>query len=89
MFDEVVDLDDVRVLHFGEGEDFGGGGGHGVGVAGVDEALQHHPAVAHVAVDRQIDPAKAAVREAALHFVLPANEVAARKLGDERVSRSA
>ena len=89
MLDEVVDPDDVRVFHLGEGEDFGGGGGHGVGVAGVQQALEHHPAVVHVAVDRQVDPAEAAVRDASLHFVLPAHEVAARKLGNKRVSRAA
>ena len=77
------------MFHLGEGEDFGGGGGHGVGVAGVQQALEHHPAVVHVAVDRQVDPAEAAVRDASLHFVLPADEVAARKLGNKRVSRAA
>ena len=50
------------------------------------QALEHDPAVVHVAVDRQVDPAEAAVCEAALHFVLAADEVAARKLGNERVS---
>ena len=83
MFDEVVDADDVRVLHLGEGEGFGGGGGHRVGVAGVHEALEHHPAVVHVAVDRQVDPAEPAVGDAAAHFVLPADEVAARKPGNK------
>ena len=77
------------MLDLGEGEDLGGGGSHGVGVAGVQQTLEHHPAVVHVAVDRQVDPAEAAVRDASLYLVLTADEVAARKLGNERVSRTA
>ena len=77
------------MFDLGEREDLGRGGGHRVGVAGVQQALEHHPAVVHVAVDRQVDPAEAAVRDAALHLVLPADEVAARQLGNERVSRAA
>ena len=84
VLDEVVDADDVRVFHFGEGQRFGFGGGHGVGVGGIDQTLEHHPAVVHVAVDRQVDPAESAVRDAAPHLVLPADQVAAGKLGNER-----
>ena len=40
------------MFHFGEGEDFGSGGGHGVRISGVQQALEYHPAVVHVAVDR-------------------------------------
>ena len=42
----------------------------------VQQALQHDPAVAHVAVPGQVDPAEAAVGEAADHLVLTADEVA-------------
>ena len=73
------------MFDLGEREGLGGGGGHRVGVAGIQQALEHHPAVVDVAVDRQVDPAEAAVRDTALHFVLPADQVAARKLGNERV----
>ena len=38
--------------------------------AGVDQALEHHPAVVDVAVDGQVDPAEAAVGDAAAHLVL-------------------
>ena len=86
VLDEVVDPDDVRVFDLGESEGFGGGGGHRVGVAGMHQTLEHHPAVVHVAVDRQVDPAEAAVGDAAAHFVLPADEIAARKLGNKRVT---
>ena len=78
VLDEVVDADDVGVFHLGEGEGFGGSGGHRVGVAGVHQTLEHHPAVVHVAVDGQVDPAEAAVGDAAAHFVLPADQIAAR-----------
>ena len=83
VLDEVVDPDDVGVFHLGEGEGFGGSGGHRVGVAGMHETLEHHPAVVDVAVDGQVDPAEAAVGDAAAHFVLPADQVAARKLGNK------
>ena len=43
----------------------------------------------HVAVDRQVDPAEAAVSDAPLHFVLPSEQVTARKLGNKRVPRAA
>ena len=83
VLDEVVDPDDVGVFHLGEGEGFGGSGGHRVGVARVHETLEHHPAVVDVAVDGQVDPAESAVGDAAAHFVLPADQVAARKLGNK------
>ncbi len=89
MLDEVVDADDVRVFDPGEGEDLGLGHGHRLGVAGVQQALEDHPAVFDVAVDRQIDPAEAAVRDASLDFVLPTHSVATRKLGNKRISRAA
>ena len=89
MLDEVVDPDDVRVFHLGEGQSFGGSGGHGVGVAGIDQALENHPSVVHVAIDRQIDPAQSPVRDTALHLVLSAHDVAAGQLGDERISGTA
>src|SRR4029079_15820042 len=88
MLDEVVDADDVRVFDPGECEDLGLGHRHRLGVAGVQQALEDHPAVFDVAVDRQINPAEAAVRNATLDLVLSANQVPARKLGYKRISRA-
>jgi hypothetical protein len=42
-----------------------------VGVTGVEQALEDHPAVGDVAVAREIDPAEATVREAPGDLVLP------------------
>src|SRR5207253_9361265 len=50
--------------------------GHRVGVPGIQQSLEHHPAVADVAVLGQVDPAQAAVGEAAEHLVLPRDELA-------------
>ena len=77
MLDEVVDADDVGVLDLGEEAALGDRRGHRVLVAGVQQALEHHPPVGDRAVDRQIDPAQAAVGEAAHHLVLPVHDVAA------------
>src|SRR5689334_12410452 len=88
MLDEVVDLDDVRMLDPRERENLRLGHGHRLGIAGVEQALEHHPAVFDVAVGRQVDPAEAAVRYRALNFVLAADDFTARKLGNKRVSRA-
>ena len=73
---EVVDLDDQRVLDLGEELLLGDGRGERVGVTGVEQALEHHPAVGDVAVLGEVDPAEAAVRDRADHLVLAADEVA-------------
>ena len=80
---EVVDLDDQRVLDLGEELLLGDGRGQRVGVAGVEQALEHDPAVGDVAVAGQVDPAEAAVGEGADDLVLPADEVAGLQLGRE------
>ena len=46
VLDEVVDMDDVRVLDLGQELTFGHGRGHGRLVLGVEQALEHHPEVA-------------------------------------------
>src|SRR6201995_1590502 len=84
MLDEVVDPDDVRVLHLGQELPFGHGHGHGVGVTDVEQALEHHPAVADVAVAGQVDPAQAAVGQGATPLLLPATQFARDQLGPER-----
>src|SRR5262249_41647527 len=50
VLDEVVDPDDVGVLNLGQELPLGYGRFHGVRVAGVQQALEHHPAVADVVV---------------------------------------
>ena len=80
---EVVDLDDERVLDLGEELPLGDGRGEGVGVAGVEQALEHHPAVGHVAVAGDVDPAQAAVGDGPGDHVLAADHVARLQLGRE------
>ncbi len=82
--DEVVDLDDQRVLDLGEELLLGDRGRQRVGVAGVEQALHHHPAVGDVAVAREVDPAQPAVGQRSGHLVLPGHEVAGPELGRER-----
>ena len=84
MLHEVVDPHDIRVFHLGEELALGDRGGHGVGVAGVEQALEHHPAVADVVVPGQVDPAEPAEGEAAEHLVLPGHQVARLQLRAER-----
>ena len=77
------------MLDLGEEAPLGDGGLHGVRVPGVEQALEHHPAVADVAVPGQVDPAESAVRQAAEHLVLPGDEFAWHQLGAERVPGAA
>jgi hypothetical protein len=81
---EVDDLDDVRVVDADEEAPLGLGGGERLGVHRVEQALEHHPPAVEVAVRGEVDPAEAAVREAALHLVLPGDEVALAQLRGER-----
>ena len=50
---------------------FGHRHGLGLGVAEVQQPLEDHPPVADIAIDRQVDPAEAAVRDAALTSYWP------------------
>ena len=77
VLDEVVDLDDVRVLDLGQEPALGDGDGHRLLVAAVEQALEHDPASDDLAVAGEVDPAQAAVGEAAADLVLPGDEVAA------------
>ena len=86
---EVVDLEDQRVLHLGEELALGDRGLERVLVAGVQQALEHDVPVGHVAVAGEVDPAEAAVRDAADDFVLAADEIARVQLRRERVRRPA
>ena len=64
------------MLHLGEELPLGDRGLERVGVAGVEQALEHDVAVGHVAVAGEVDPAEAAVRDAADDLVLAADEIA-------------
>ena len=87
--DEVVDLDDQRVLDLGQELLLGDGGAKRVRVAGVQQPLQHDPAVGDVAVAGQVQPAHAAVRQGPHHLVLPGDQVAGGQLGGERIGLAA
>src|SRR4029077_16827258 len=56
---------------------------HGVRVAGAEQALQHSPAVADVAVLGQVDPAEPAVGQAAETLVLAADQIPGLQLRGE------
>src|SRR5215469_770207 len=77
MLHEVVDPDDVRVLHLGEEAPLSHGRSLCVRVTGVQQALEDHPPVADVPVPGQVDPAEAAVGQAAEYLVLASDEVTA------------
>jgi hypothetical protein len=81
---EVIDPHDIRMFHLGEELALGHRGGHGIGVAGIEQALEHHPAVADVVVPGQVDPAESAEGEAAEHLVLPRHQVTRLQLRAER-----
>ena len=74
---EVVHADDVRVLDLGQEPPLGDRRLLGPGVAAVEQALEHDPAVAEVMVHGQVDPAEPAVGQAAEHLVLPGHQLAA------------
>ncbi len=89
MLHEVEDLHDARVGHLGEELAFGHRHGLSLGVAEVQQALENHPAVTDIAIDGQIDPAEAAVRDAALHLVLAADQLVRAEKRPEVVRGSA
>ena len=89
MFDEVVDLDDAGMVRHGEELAFGDGNLLRLLSAGLKEAFEHYPAIADVAVDRQIDPADAAVCDAALNGVLAGDHLTGFQLRREREHRAA
>ena len=72
------------MLHLGQEPAFGQRGLLGRRVAAVQQALEHHPAVAEVPVHAQVDPAEPAVGQAAEHLVLPADQLSGGQLGHER-----
>ncbi len=74
-FDEVVDLDDAGVVDHRKELPFGDSDGLRLLAPGLKQAFEHNPPVAHIAVDRQIDPADPAVGDAALDVVLTGDEL--------------
>ena len=80
----VVDAHDARVHELGEEPLLRVGRGERGGVAGVQQALEDDPAVADLAVARQVHPAEAAVREGAEDLVLAGDEVARPQRRGER-----
>ena len=84
MLHEVIDPHDIRVLDLGQELALGHGSGHRIRIAGVQQALEHHPAVADIVVPGQVDPAEPAVRQAAEHLVLPRHQVSGLQLRAER-----
>ncbi|MEX3650629.1 hypothetical protein ABFW11_34580, partial [Mycolicibacterium porcinum] len=54
---------------------------------GLQQAFEHHPSVADVAVDRQIDPADTAVCDTALDLVLAGDQLTGLQLRREREQR--
>ncbi len=80
VLDEVEDLDDGRVGDLGEELPLGHGDRLRLGVAGVDQALEHDRTVVDVGIERQVDPAETTVRDAALDLVLVGHDVAGNQL---------
>ena len=70
VLDEVVDVDDVVVIDLDEEAELGERGRQHVGVAGVEQALQHDPAVFELVVTGEIDPTEPTMGEAA-HDLVP------------------
>ena len=73
--DEVVNADDVGVVERGEEPALGHRRQGRLLAGGVEQALEHHPAVGDRPVTRQVDPSQAAVGKGAEHLVLAADQV--------------
>jgi len=83
VLDEIEDLHDVGVLDLGQESAFGQRRRHRVLITGVQQTLEHHPPVRHVVVPGQVDPAQAAVSQAAHHLVLGRDQHARHQLRTE------
>src|SRR4029077_12886540 len=57
--------------------------------ARLEQTLEYHPPVAHIAVDRQVDPADAPMCDAPLDVVLTGHQFAGLQLWREREQRAA
>ena len=83
-----MDRDDVGVAELGEELALGPCRGQRGRVVRVEDALEDHPAVVDVAVDGEVDPAEATVRERAAHLVLAGDQRSLRQRRGERVRRA-
>ncbi len=79
VFDEVVDLHDVRMLDLGQESLFGERGDHRVAVAAVEHPLEHDPSIGDLAVGGEIDPTEPAMGEAAGDLVLTGDHFTGRR----------
>ena len=66
---------------FGEDLPFGHGHFLGLGLVRVEQAFEHDPTIGDVVVDRQVDPAHAAVGERPADLVLVGHQIAGPQLG--------
>ena len=89
VFDEVVDLHDARMGHLGEEPSLEHRNLLGLGIAGVDQALEHDGSFVHVVVERQVHPPESAVRDAALDLVLFGDPVARTQLRQKGIRAAA
>ena len=89
VLDEVEDLHDGRVGDLGEELPFGHRDRLRLGVTRMHQTLEHHRAVVDVRVERQVDPAEAAVGDAALDLVLVDHHVARTQLRQKGIRAAA
>ena len=76
MLDEVEDLDDAGVGDLGEELTLGHRNGLRFGITEMQEPLENYPPVADIAIDREVDPSQAAVRDGPLNLVLTGHQFA-------------
>src|SRR5262249_30608928 len=89
MLNEVVDVDDVRMLHLGEEPALGNGSCLRCAVLAVQQALEYDRAPVQVVVNCQVDPAETAMGEATEYLVLVGYHVPGCELGGEGEPRPA
>ena len=86
--DKVVNSDDVRMLHRRQELPLGHRRGCGRLILGVQQALEHHPAIQHV-VFAEVQPTQSAEGKASLDLVLVGHDIAGLERGNEGIRRSA
>src|SRR5699024_6734448 len=80
---EIDDLDDVGVLDLRQERPFRRRCFVCLGVTGVEQALEHDPAIVDIAITRQVDPSETTVGQTAQHLVLATDQVTLGELGAE------
>ena len=89
VFDEVVDLHDARMGHLGEEPPLEHRDLLGLGIAGVDQTLEHDGSFVDVVVERQVHPPESAVRDATLDLVLVGDHVTRTQLRQKGIRAAA